>query len=102
MIQRMGRILRRKKPGVAGRFVIMFAKDTLEDQSMSIDRDGLLDEIERIAGATGVFETDRFVGLDAFLQRPGPAVVPEPERVTVDQRWLAASAACVADDMVDD
>ena len=31
MIQRMGRILRRKRPGVAARFVIMFAKDTLED-----------------------------------------------------------------------
>ena len=31
MIQRMGRILRRKRAGVAARFVIMFAKDTLED-----------------------------------------------------------------------
>ena len=31
MIQRMGRILRRKRPGIAARFVIMFAKDTLED-----------------------------------------------------------------------
>ena len=53
MIQRMGRILRRKRPGVAARFVIMFAKDTLEDPANRIERDGFLDEIERISEATG-------------------------------------------------
>ena len=52
MIQRMGRILRRKRPGVAARFVIMFAKDTLEDPANRIERDGFLDEIERISEAT--------------------------------------------------
>lgn len=81
MIQRMGRILRRKQPGIAARFVIMFAKDTLEDPSMRVDRDGFLDEIERIADATGVFDSNQFDELDEFLQQPGPAVVPEPERV---------------------
>ena len=40
MIQRMGRILRRKRAGVAARFVIMFAKDTLEDPANRIERDG--------------------------------------------------------------
>ena len=49
MIQRMGRILRRKRSGVAACFVIMFAKDTLEDPSYRFERDGFLDEIERIS-----------------------------------------------------
>ena len=53
MIQRMGRILRRKRSGVAARFVIMFAKDTLEDPSNRFERDGFLDEIERISEADG-------------------------------------------------
>jgi superfamily II DNA or RNA helicase len=82
MIQRMGRILRRKRPGVGARFVIMYAKDTLEDPSTRIERDGFLDEIERISEATGIFDPDHFDELDAFLEYPGPAFVPEPERVT--------------------
>lgn len=82
MIQRMGRILRRKRPGVAARFVIMFAKDTLEDPANRFERDGFLDEIERIADAVGVFDGNDFAEIDAFLGAPGPAHVPEPERVT--------------------
>ncbi len=93
MIQRMGRILRRKRPGVAARFVIMFAKNTLEDPANRVERDGFLDEIERISEATGVFDADRFDDLDAFLARPGPAVVPEPERLDGYER--AASVAGV-------
>jgi hypothetical protein len=81
MIQRMGRILRRKQPGVAARFVIMFAKDTLEDPTQRAERDGFLDEIERIADASGVFDGARFDALEAFLATPGPALVPAPERV---------------------
>jgi superfamily II DNA or RNA helicase len=81
MIQRMGRILRRKGTGVAARFVIMFAKDTLEDPSQRIERDGFLDEIERIADATGIFDSGRFAELDAFLAEPGPEVVPDPEHL---------------------
>ena len=81
MIQRMGRILRRKQPGVAARFVIMFAKDTVEDPTSRIERDGFLDEIERISEATGVFDGGQSEALDAFLAAPGPPVVPEPERL---------------------
>jgi superfamily II DNA or RNA helicase len=91
MIQRMGRILRRKRPGVAARFVIMFAKNTLEDPANRVERDGFLDEIERISEATGVFDADRFDDLDAFLARPGPAVVPEPERLDGYERAAAAA-----------
>jgi ERCC3/RAD25/XPB C-terminal helicase len=78
MIQRMGRILRRKRAGIGARFVIMFAKDTLEDPSMRFERDGFLDEIERIAEAAGTFDSARFEEIDAFLAAPGPDVVREP------------------------
>jgi RNA polymerase primary sigma factor len=81
MIQRMGRILRRKRSGVAARFVIMFAKDTLEDPANRFERDGFLDEIERISEATGFFDSTKFDELDQFLAAPGPADVPEPEYV---------------------
>ena len=81
MIQRMGRILRRKRPGVAARFVIMFAKDTLEDPTNRVERVGFLDEIERISDATGVFDGGHFGLLDAFLAQPGPEFVPEPEHL---------------------
>jgi superfamily II DNA or RNA helicase len=89
MIQRMGRILRRKRPGIAARFVIMFAKDTLEDPANRVERDGFLDEIERISEATGVFDGAHFGALDAFLGEPGPETVPEPERL---DRYEAAAA----------
>jgi superfamily II DNA or RNA helicase len=92
MIQRMGRILRRKRPGVAARFVIMFAKDTLEDPSASVERDGFLDEIERISEAIGIFAGERCDDLCAFLAAPGPEVVPEPERLERYERAVAAGA----------
>ena len=96
MIQRMGRILRRKRPGVAARFVIMFAKDTLEDPTNRIERDGFLDEIERISEATGVFDGAQFEALDTFLAAPGPEVVPEPEHLERYERAAAAAAASPA------
>jgi hypothetical protein len=81
MVQRMGRILRRKRPGISARFVIMFAKDTVEDPGQRIERDGFIDEIECIAEPTRVFDGARYDELDAFLAAPGPAVVPEPEHL---------------------
>ena len=50
----------------------MFAKDTLEDPTNRIERDGFLDEIERISEATGVFDSTKFEALDAFLAGAGP------------------------------
>ncbi|HMJ76236.1 MAG TPA: DEAD/DEAH box helicase [Iamia sp.] len=92
MIQRMGRILRRKRPGGRARFVIMFARDTLEDPAHRIERDGFVEEIERISEATGVFDGERFEELDVFLAQPGPELVPEPERL---DRYEAALAVAV-------
>ncbi len=93
MIQRMGRILRRKGPRIAARFVIMFAKDTLEDPTNRIERDGFLDEIERISMATGVFDGAQFAALDTFLAAPGPEVVPEPERLERYEHAVATVAS---------
>jgi superfamily II DNA or RNA helicase len=97
MIQRMGRILRRKQPGVAARFVIMFAKDTLEDPTVAVERDGFLDEIERISDAIGIFDGEQRDAIDAFLAAPGPEVVPEPERL---ERYERAAAVGEPGDVV--
>jgi len=91
MIQRMGRILRRKQAGIAARFVIMFAKDTLEDPANRVERDGFLDEIERISQASGIFDSARFEDLGAFLAEPGPDIIPEPEHL--ESYFRAAAAA---------
>jgi hypothetical protein len=96
----MGRILRRKRPGVAARFLIMFAKDTLEDPANRIERDGFLDEIERISDATGVFDSAHFADLDAFLAEPGPETVPTPEHLA--SYWRAAEAAGARPDVAPD
>jgi superfamily II DNA or RNA helicase len=93
MIQRMGRILRRKRSGVSARFVIMFAKDTSEDPSNRIERDGFLDEIERISQASGIFDSDHFEELDVFLAAPGPEFVPAPEHLESYERAAIAAGA---------
>ncbi len=81
MIQRMGRILRRKPLGSGARFVIIFAADTLEDPRFSEDRDGFLEEIEDIAEASRIFRPEEFDQLAEFLNYTGPDVVIEPEFV---------------------
>ena len=91
MIQRMGRILRRKRPGGRARLVVMFAEDTLEDPAQRIERDGFVEEIERISEAMGVFDARRFPEIDAFLAVPGPVDVPEPERLHHYERALASA-----------
>ena len=81
MIQRMGRILRRKPLGSGARFVIIFAADTLEDPRFSEDRDGFLEEIEAIAESSRIFRPSEFDELATFLDYNGPAVVTEPVTV---------------------
>ena len=81
MIQRMGRILRRKQPGRGARFVIIFARDTLEDPLSSAERDGFMDEIEAIAESARVFERTEFDELDEFMRYAGPDEVVEPSYV---------------------
>ena len=91
MIQRMGRILRRKRAGVAARFVIMFAKDTLEDPGQP-HRTRRVPRRDRAH-----LRSDRRVRRRAFRgsstrssPRPAPQVVPEPEHL---ERYEPAAAA---------
>ena len=81
MIQRMGRVLRRKPEGEGACFVIIFASDTLEDPRLTDDRDGFLEEIEGIAETSRVFAVHQFDQLNAFLDYSGPKTVPTPTTV---------------------
>lgn len=81
MVQRMGRILRRKQSGTSARFLIMFAQVTQEDPANRVDRDGFLDELERISTELRVFSADDRSQLTAFLGAAGPENVPRPERL---------------------
>ena len=78
MIQRMGRVLRRKELGSGARFVIIFARDTLEDPMMNEDRDGFLEEIEDISESSRIFREDERDLLTDFLDYSGPETVPDP------------------------
>lgn len=85
MIQRMGRVLRRKKEGVGARFVILFAADTLEDPTATEDRDGFLDEIEAISDKIRVFGVADLHQVAGFLDWNGPIEVTDPIRVTAER-----------------
>ena len=94
MIQRMGRVLRRKPPNIGARFVILFAADTLEDPTTTDDRDGFLDEIEEISDGVRIFGLPNINGVGAFLDWTGPDEVPDPTRIdavhvlaTETERW---------------
>ena len=54
MIQRMGRVLRRKSDGRAARFVIIFVAGTVEDPALGA-HEGFLDEITSVANAVQAF-----------------------------------------------
>ncbi|MEM7325997.1 MAG: DEAD/DEAH box helicase [Actinomycetota bacterium] len=81
MIQRMGRVLRRKKQGSGAKFVIIFARDTLEDPMISEERDGFLEEIERISEDSRIFNESDRERLADFLDYNGPETVTEPIRL---------------------
>ncbi len=87
MIQRMGRVLRRKPPGVAARFVIMFVRDTLEDPRQRFERDGFLETVEQLSPDTPIFDAEEVDRLLAFLGEPGPLEVPAPRCVAPGTAW---------------
>jgi len=74
MIQRMGRILRRKPLGSGARFVILFASDTLEDPRTD-ERDGFMEEIQDIAESSRIFGAGDHEHLTSFLDYSGPEVL---------------------------
>lgn len=56
MIQRMGRVLRRKADGGFARFIIVFVQDTVEDPAGGA-HEGFLEEVEAVAIRAQRFET---------------------------------------------
>ncbi|HIG26233.1 MAG TPA: DEAD/DEAH box helicase [Acidimicrobiia bacterium] len=80
MIQRMGRILRRKPLGSGARFVILYASDTLEDPSAN-ERDGFMEEMEDISESSHVFGAGQHDKLGKFLDYTGPKKLIEPKTV---------------------
>ncbi len=81
MIQRMGRILRRKREGSGARFVIIFASDTMEDPTAGADADGFVGEIQEIAEDARVFAPEHYPDIAEFLRFSGPEKVNEPNRI---------------------
>ena len=88
MIQRMGRILRRKQVGSGARFVILFSSDTLEDPTAQ-ERDGFMEEIENISESSKIFSVQDYEKLTPFLNYSGPKILPQIRTVgpmtSVDQ-----------------
>lgn len=80
MIQRMGRILRRKPLGSGARFVILFASDTLEDPRTD-ERDGFMEEIQDIAESSRIFGAGDHEHLASFLDYSGPEVLTQPKTI---------------------
>ena len=72
MIQRMGRVLRRKADGRVARFVIVFVAGTVEDPALGA-HEGFLDEITPVAEAVRSFPPGGPAEVCDFL-RPATAV----------------------------
>ncbi len=71
MIQRMGRVLRRKPDGAVARFVVVHVEGTVEDPALGA-HEGFLDEVTEVADAVRGFPpgcTTEQIG--AFLERAG-------------------------------
>ncbi len=67
MIQRMGRVLRRKTDGRRARFAILFVEGTVEDPAAGA-HEGFLSEVTEIADAVAHFSAGRpSAGLLRFL-----------------------------------
>ncbi len=70
MIQRMGRVLRRKPDGRSAHFVIVFVLGTVEDPALGA-HEGFLDEITPVADAVRMFPPGGPNELCAYLRSPG-------------------------------
>jgi len=70
MIQRMGRVLRRKPDGRSARFAIVFVRGTVEDPALGA-HEGFLDEITPVADAVRTFPPGGPNELCRYLRSPG-------------------------------
>lgn len=79
MVQRLGRIIRRKTPPRAGRLVYLYAIDTVEDPNVAGDEH--LSSILRYARRVGWFDSSRDPELLRFLLAEQAVPAREPEQV---------------------
>jgi superfamily II DNA or RNA helicase len=78
MVQRLGRILRPKKDGSPGRFIIAYVHGTLEDPAEGA-HEGFLELARKIPGSIRVFDSGRDAGsIQAFLDGDGGVGDPLP------------------------
>lgn len=81
MVQRLGRVIRKKKDGRAGRLVVLYAMDTVEDPN--IQREEFLGRVLPFARRYEFFEVSTDVAaIEDFLRYPEPEVVADTERGT--------------------
>lgn len=66
MIQRMGRVMRRKTDGRDARFIILFVKDTDEDPRLGA-HELFVDELVAVARESAIFETSQSAQLLTFM-----------------------------------
>lgn len=86
MIQRMGRVLRRKKDGRRARMVILYAENTVEDPSLGA-HEGFNDIAWDVADDARIFSsTTSQSAICDFLCQPTPTTPPPHRQDTGDQR----------------
>ncbi|WP_426940058.1 sigma-70 family RNA polymerase sigma factor [Pseudarthrobacter sp. S6] len=79
MVQRLGRVIRRKADGRAGRLVVLYSKGTVEDPD--VQGEEFLGKVLPFARNVGFFDIKTTLnGLQEFLSQPEPEepTVPEP------------------------
>lgn len=91
MVQRLGRVIRKKEDGRHGRLVVLYSKDTVEDPD--VQGEEFLGRVLPFARRTEYFDIEAdATGIEAFLQYPdapevrdvGPGPQPVPIEPTDD------------------
>lgn len=83
MIQRMGRVLRRKPDDRLARFAVIYLQDSTEDPHLG-GHEAFLAEVMGFADDLDIFHADRIQDANAFLAIDTPAVPPAERRFVGD------------------
>jgi RNA polymerase primary sigma factor len=97
MIQRMGRILRRKDDDGLARFAILYMQETSEDPALG-GHEGFLKEVKDHADDYEEFSSDQLQQAVEFLAITRPLKPPDPRRMEGDPKRKTSSAESTDDD----